>query len=195
MRAMASPPLTESNLLQLLAASPPTPWVHSLGENLLHHLRSTSQGSPPSDSPLALGVWATLQQFSRVPLPHAPGASSLPSPASCFAAAPRTPSHAACAPCAPAPASPSQGACFRCGLPGHWARNCPQPRQRQPEASTYPPRPGNLSTLPGGQTVFTAASGRVYDAQSPPPYPCGRCGQLHWCFQPCPGGAGAPLAP
>ena len=181
LRAQVSPPLTESNLLQLLAASPASPWIHALGEVLLQHLRTSdpSTNLPSQASTLADGVWTILQQFAR---PH----PSTPSPA------PRGPSPPPAYPSYPMPpASPSapfstQGLCFNCGRPGHWARHCQQHRSPSHAPSPHSFRQGGLSVLPSGQTVFTSAAGRTYDASSQPPYPCGLCQQWHWFFQPCP---------
>jgi hypothetical protein len=170
LRAQACPPLSEANLLQLLGAAPATPWVHALGEALLHALRAEPPIFTPSlPSPTITfinGVWNVLQQFALAPTPtfHTPPAGAA----------------------APLPTNPTQGVCFNCGLPGHWARNCRQQRHSSTPASSSTLRQGALSVLPSGQTVFTAASGRTYDVAGNPPYPCGRCQQLHWFFQPCP---------
>ena len=177
LRAQLSPPLSEATLLQLLASAPPTPWVHALGEALLHAIRAQPPlvSDPPNPaSTLANNVWSVLQQFALNPSP-----SVLPQP------------QAATAPSVPI-SSPSQGVCFSCGLPGHWARNCRQSRLAAPAAPHTSFRQGGLSILPGGQTVFTAASGRTFDVASNPPYPCGRCHQSHWFFQPCPSRAHQP---
>ena len=105
------------------------------------------------------------------------------------------------------------GACFRCGLYGHWAcvtQPAARPRSstgpnigvapRKPSASPLvsyasspsptsvpnPTRPGGGLSMVGAQTLYVAASiGRTYNASRPPPYPCVRCRELHWHWQPC----------
>lgn len=179
LRAQMSPPLNESNLLQLLAASPASPWIHALGEVLLHHLRTSAPSATATaalqPSSLADGVWSVLQQFARPQVPHP-------------ARGPTPPTHPSSSLPSVSPAAPfaTQGVCFNCGRPGHWARHCHQHRTQghMPTAPSF--RQGGLSVLPSGQTIFTSATGRTYDASSQPPYPCGVCQQWHWYFQPCP---------
>ena len=88
----------------------------------------------------------------------------------------------------PAPAPP--GACFRCGMHGHWARDCAgggQGRAPSVASSVASLYRGGFSTV-GSQSLYTAHStGRTYEATAPPPYPCFRCGCNHWALGgPCP---------
>ena len=112
------------------------------------------------------------------------------------------------------PGGGPQGACFHFGLCGPWARDCdrgvpafgPQPCQAPPHlaavSSPSAQGPTQLSqqvpmnipaprwkggfTQVGVQTLYTAFStGRTYDASGPPPYPCSKCGLMHWPWQGC----------
>ena len=125
------------------------------------------------------------------------------------------PSQLACGSNLPTPnPQPSEGgvpgACFKCGMDGHWARHCanqahvagsnhppPQPMPSQQFAFSasrqpvrQPARPGLYCggfTQVGAQTLYTAFStGRTYNAAGPPPYPCVRCSKMHWRWEGCP---------
>ena len=54
--------------------------------------------------------------------------------------------------------STTPGACFNCGQVGHWSRSCP-----------------TRTTLPRDTNMVNS-----------PPFPCRRCGNLHWEATPCP---------
>ena len=62
---------------------------------------------------------------------------------------------------------------------------------QQSKASTQPPIPVQVPTSVrhggftqvGAQTLYTTYStGRTYDASGPPPYPCSKCGCMHWSW-------------
>ena len=116
------------------------------------------------------------------------------------------------------------GACLRCGLYGRWARDCnpgvpvfgpqlsqpsPHPAAESSQPTQSPtqlsqqvpvniPAPGRKGgfTQVGAQTLYTAYSmGRTYDASGPPPYPCSKCGLMHWSWQGCPAPSASSSAP
>ena len=97
------------------------------------------------------------------------------------------------------------GACFKCGLHGHWARKSimqqsQAPQQTQPQwqpilapMQSLRGRPASGFSVHGDQTLYTAFStGRKYDVCGPPPYPCVGFNGMHWSSHPCPTGVQQP---
>ena len=194
-------------------AGGPLPWVWQ--RDAVHALRrfvktDTSKAARARWT-LAEDVWRLLYRSADSPGPASSGRQQMPGPTK--------------VPLRPGGGPP--GACFRCGLYGHWARDCdrgvpafgPQLPQAPPhlaaESSQPTQGPTQLSqqvpvnipapgwkggfTQVGAQTLFTVYStGRTYDASGPPPYPCSKCGLMHWSWQGCPApsaSSSVPLAP
>ena len=185
------PPLSEGELAKIAAGQLPWLWQQELVQALSTWLKT--------EDPVGRGnavvetLWKVVYRDCQPTPTHPAGAAARPAPQGWYAQAQQpTPSQTqAPAPAqaqAPAPAPP--GACFRCGLHGHWARDCASGTQgRAPSvagsvAGSYR---GGFSTM-GSQSLYTAHStGRTYDATGPPPYPCFRCGRNHWAVGgPCP---------
>ena len=159
-------------------------WQRQLVETLVIFLRSEApqQGYGQSEVATALadGTWAALWPTLGIQEGE-------------FPARQQTPQAAKAGP---------PGACFKCGLHGHWARDCnnqqshsQSPQQSQPQWQPQGPRgrPAGGFSVHGDQTLYTAFStGRTYDARAPPPYPCVRCNGMHWSFHPCPSRAQQP---
>ena len=84
-----------------------------------HEKQFSASAACRSESQTKKKTTTPTPQSSRPPVNQkpnkAPGAASAPTPA-------------------PGPA-PMKGLCRDCGQPGHWARNCPNRRKRQPEAT------------------------------------------------------------
>ena len=161
---------------------------------------------------LHAAVWTTLYLTvtTRTPPQATQSAPAAPPPlaVAVFQAAPQVPLQQM-ARTHPGP----PGACFRCGMFGHWSRDCATaaPMQQQlrtemlqeptaqwpqamniPQAHTAPasvasapPRTGGFTQV-GAHTIYTAhTTGRQCDASGPPPYPCSICQGNHWSWQPC----------
>ena len=193
------PPLSEGELAKITAGQLPWLWQQELVQALSTWLKA--EDPVGRGNAVVEAVWKVVYRDCQPTPTHPAGAAARPAPQGWFAQAQQpTPSQTQAqtqaqtqtqAPAqaqAPAPAPP--GACFRCGMHGHWARDCASGTQgRAPSvagsvAGSYR---GGFSTV-GSQSLYTAHStGRTYDATGPPPYPCFRCGRNHWAVGgPCP---------
>ena len=191
------PPLSEGELTRIASGQHPWLWQQELIQALNAWLKT--EDPIGKGNALVEAVWKVVYRDCQPAPTHPAGAAARPAPQGWYAQAQQpAPQQAQTQPSTqaqtPAPAPP--GACFRCGMHGHWARDCAsggQGRAPSVAGSVAGSYRGGFSTV-GSQSLYTAHStGRTYDATGPPPpYPCFRCGRNHWAVGgPCP----APPAP
>ena len=181
LRGPAAPPLSLAELHRVANTQLHYAWHCQVVETLMIFLRTEAPqqvyGQSKVATALADGMWAALWPTLGFREGEFPARQQTPQAAK----------------------AGSPGACFKCGLHRHWARECSMQQSQPSEHSQpqWPPmlaqaqaprgRPAGGFSVHGDQTLYTAfGTGRPYDARGPTPYPCVRCNSMHWLLHPCP---------
>ena len=166
-------PLSEGELTKIASGQHHWLWQHELIQALNTWIKT--EDPIGKGNALVETVWKVIYRGCQPTPTHPAGAAARPAPQGWYAQAQQpAPQQAQTQPSAqaqaPAPGPP--GACFRCGMHGHWARDGASggqgraPSVAGPVAGSYR---GGFSTF-GSQSLYTAHStGRTYDATAPPP--------------------------
>ena len=167
------PPLSEGELTKIASGQHPWLWQQELIQALNTWIKTEDPIGKANT--LVETVWKVVYRDSQPAPTHRAGAAARPAPQGWYAQAQQpAPQQAQTQPSAQAqtPALGPPGACFRCGMHGHWARDCAsggQVRARSVAGSVAGSYRGGFSTV-GSQSLYTAHStGRTYDATAPPP--------------------------
>ena len=195
LRGPRVPAFSHEAMTRLVGRPLPWVWQRDAVHALHRYVKTDTSKAARAGWTLAEDVWRLLYRSADSRAPASSGRQQVPA----LTKAPLRPSGG------------PPGACVRCGLYGHWARDCdrgvpafgPQPSQAPPqqvvESSQPSQGPTQLSqqvpvnipaprrkggfTQVGAQTLYTVFStGRTYNASGPPPYPCSKCGLLHWSW-------------